>query len=804
MLQDLRHTWRAIARTRVSTAVILLSLGLGTGVNAAVYHVLSALLLRGPAGVGEPSRLVDIYTAEFSGLPYGPSSFPDFLSMTATSSLAAVAAIDDNRVENVRIGSNTRSARIAAVSDSYFPTLQIEAHTGRLLDERARSRQPAAAVISYSLAEELGGAATVAGQALIIGERPFTIVGVAPPRFRGLHIGRDCGAWILMTEPPAGRGDRRLSIVGRLAASSSIRQSAEDLRRISQDLASRYPDTNRGNVADPGAPRQFEARRYSRVDPAASNQSFVIGAVVSGAAILLLAAACLNVGSLLLSRAVARAHELSIKMALGATRGRLIRQLLTETICLSVAGGTLGLLFALWTTQAMPALFMEGQAELLDTRFEPFLILLTVGVATAAGALFGMAPALQGTGSPAVTALRGDAGGISAQRGGSRLRALLVGAQIAVSSLLLLTTGLLVTTLARALEGDAQSSVNRVAFVSIDLPGRYADPVRGIAQRDRLLDRAMSLDRVDAVGWASTLPLGLGNRRAFRIEGHTAETKDFTELDTNVVSAGYFKTMGIPCIEGRVFDSEDRTLARPVVVVDELLARRYFGSNALGRELVDAAGGGAKIVGIVRSGKYRTLQGSAQPTVYYPMTQDYLWRGHLLLRTSGDPAAVLKAIAAPAEEAAQGGGAVLRTATLATYLSESLVLDRLTTILVGICGLIALAMSAIGAYGVMSDTVERRTREIGLRAALGAGRVQVVQLVFAQVVRLAAAGVVAGALAAHALTYIARSFVAIVPSLDLATAAVVSGALALVVAVAAIVPLQRALRVNPNIALRAE
>ncbi|HUR41580.1 MAG TPA: ABC transporter permease, partial [Verrucomicrobiae bacterium] len=708
MLQDLRHTWRAVARTKVSTAVILLSLGLGTGVNAAVYHVLSALLLHGAAGVGNPSGLVDIYTAEFSGLPYGPSSFPDFLSLKGRSSLTAVAAVDDNSIENVHIGSNMRSVRIARVSESYFPILQMAAHTGRMLADADRPGQPAAAVISYSLAEELGGAAAVAGGALTIGDRPYTIIGVAPPRFRGLHIGRECDAWILMTEPLVGRGDRRLSIVGRLAPSASVRQAAEDLRRISDDLASRYPETNRGNVADPEAPRRFEPHRYSQVDPAASTQSVVIAAVVSGASVLLLAGACLNVGSLLLSRAVARSHELSIKMALGATRGRLVRQLLTETMCLSVAGGALGLVFALWTTRAMPALFMQGQAELLDIRFDPLLILLTVGVATSAGALFGIAPALQGTGSPAIAALRGDAGGISAQRGGSRLRALLVGAQIAVSSLLLLTTGLLVTTLSRALEGDAQSSVRRVAFVSIDLPGRYADPVRGIAHRDRLLDRAATVDGVEAVGWASTLPLGLGNRRAFQIEGHTAEARDFTELDTNVISAGYFKAMGIPCIEGRVFDAEDRMLAPPVVVVDELLARRYFGANALGRDLVDARGARAKIVGIVRSGKYRTLQGPAQPTVYYPMTQDYLWRGHLLLRTSRDPAAVLKAIAAPAEEATAGGGAVLRSATLANYLSESLVLDRLTTILVGVCGLIALAMSAIGAYGVMSDTVERR------------------------------------------------------------------------------------------------
>ena len=529
----------------------------------------------------------------------------------------------------------------------------------------------------------------------------------------------------------------------------------------------------------------------------------MIGLVVGGASVLLLAGACLNVGSLLLSRAVARRRDLAIKMALGATRRALVRELLTETLCLSLAGGGLGLLFAIWTAGVIPAFFTTEQVERLDTQLDARVILLTVGVACLAGALFGVAPALHGTAAPAVTALRADAGGVSDQHGGSRLRALLVGAQIALSTVLLLATGHLVKSLMHALEGEMGSALARVAFVSIELPGRFGDPVRGVAHRRALLEQLPSLDGVEVVGWASTLPLGRGNRREFRIEAETADVTDTVALETNVVSPGYFRTLVLPLIEGRLFDEGDTTLAPPVVIVDELLAQRYFGPAAVGRHLIDSQGARLEVVGVVRSGRYRTLQQSPQPTVYFPSTQDYLWRGHLVVRTTRDPALLVDAIRRAVNGVGKGATS-LQTSTMEAHLSDVLALDRLTTTLVGLCGVIALAMSTIGVYGVMTDAVQRRTREIGLRVALGAGRTQVARLVFKDAVSLAAVGVLIGAAVALAVSYVARSFIHGMPSLDIVTLAGVSGALAIVIAVAAILPLRRALRVHPNIALRAE
>jgi predicted permease len=474
-----------------------------------------------------------------------------------------------------------------------------------------------------------------------------------------------------------------------------------------------------------------------------------------------------------------------------------------ETCALSLAGGGLGLLLALWTTRALPALFMTEQAELLDAGLDPRIVALTVGVACLTGAVFGAAPALHGTASPAVTALRADPGGVSAHHGSARLRARLVGGQIALSALLLLAAGLLVRSLTHALEGELGSSVKKVAVVSMEMPGRFLDPARGVVYRNTLLERLQKLGGLEAVGWASTLPLGKGNRRQVQIIGDTNDVADTVDLESNVVSPGYFRAMAVPCIEGRVFDEHDTALSAPVAVVDELLARRYFGRSATGRHMVDAHGTRVEIVGVVRSGRYRTLQQSPQPTVYYAASQDYLWRGHVVMRTAGEPTAMLPAIRRTIKEVGEEA-TILDASTLEKHLADSLGLDRLTTTLVGLCGLIALAMSAIGVYGIMTDAVRRRTREIGLRVALGAGRTQVVRLVLLDAVYLAVTGLFIGGAAAFAIAHVARSMVEGIRPLDVTTVAAATATLAIVVAVAAVLPLRQALRVNPNIALRSE
>jgi predicted permease len=797
----MRHSLRAAARTPGTAAVLLLSLALGTGANAAVYGVMRGLLLAAPAGVQDPSHIVNIFTSEFSGATYGPSSYADYLSVAAeTSAFAAVAAIDDRAVENATIGAASAAARVAAVSDSFFTLLNMTADSGILLPAPGASP---AAVVSFPLSEQLGGATSIVGKVLEVAGRSYTVVGVTPPRFRGLQVGRECDVWIPMAELPPARGDRHLAIVARLAPRSSLSAAEDALRRLSDDLAARYPQTNRGTKDQPDAPRRITPVRYSQLDPSAGDQVRLIAIVIGGASALLLTSACLNVGSLLLSAALARRGELAVKMALGASRERLVRELLTEALFLSVAGGSLGLLFALWTSTAIPALFTVEQAEQLDTGLDASAMLLTVGVATLAGVLFAIAPALQGTSAPAVTALRADAGGISTSRGGSRLRAWLVGGQIALSTALLLATGLAVSSLAQALDAGLGSTTRRVAFVSVELPGKFGDTVRGVDYRDALIERLSSLASVEAVGWASKLPVSRASKQQFRLEGGSADVTDTVELETNVVTAEYFRALMLQCVEGRLFEATDTMRAPPVAVVDELLAQRYFGRTAVGGHLIDIKDTRLEIVGVVRTARYRTLQQAPQPTVYYPSSQEYLYQGHAIVRTLAESATLLRSLDRAVSQAGQGAR-LLQTSTLDAYLADALSVDRLITTLIGVCGLIALAMSAVGIYGVMTDTVRRRTREIGLRVALGARPLQIGRLVFAESMRLAGLGLLGGLTAALAVTSIARMFFYGVPPLNFPTLAAVVAALAVVVGLAAIVPLGRALRVNPNIALRDE
>lgn len=808
MFEDLRYAARSVVRARGLTAVLLLSLGLGTGANAAVCGIVYRLLLSAPAGLEDASGLVSVHTSEYSGLPYGRSSYPDFLALANLSSFESVAAADDNAFANVRgEGEATRRARVVAVTDGFFATIGMRAHAGRLLGAADRQTQPRGAVVSFSLADALDTVDTIVGRTITAGAERYTVVGVAPRTFRGLQTSRPSDLWIpLIVDETEDRGDRRLSLIARRHDGlPAAPDSSDQLERLSNALATRHPETNRGSITDPEAPRFMTAIGYSPLEPGAKPETMVLAAVVVGAVALLLASACVNAGSLLLSRAMARRREVAVKMALGASRPTLVRQLLYESLITSVGGGALGLLFAAWMLSAIPALFSPDHAELLDTNLDTSLVLLTVGIATVAGAFFGIAPAIQGTGAPAALALRADAGGISEQHGGARLRGILITAQLALSTVLLIATGLMTTGLSHVLKGGFILRAEEIVMLAMQNPGGNCnayDPIRGVRFQRALAEALPKTPGVSSVGWASMPPLGRDSARSYAIQAG-AKALDRVDLNVNVVSPGYFTTMGVPLVEGRFFEGADGALAPAVAVVDELLARRHFGHSAVGQHLISPDGESVTIVGVVGSGRYRTLQDSPQPTVYLPYSQAHLPCGFLFVRTTGDPAALTPTITRSLSRIDPGVG-ITRTTTLEQHLSDALAIDRLTTTLVGLCGIIALLMAAAGVYGVMSDAVLRRTREIGLRMALGAGRRQVVRLVFTEAMYLTSAGMLLGIGAALAVERAATSFVHGLPGIDRTTLAVAPALLAMVIVIAAVVPLRRALGVNPTIALRAE
>ncbi|HVL67461.1 MAG TPA: ABC transporter permease [Vicinamibacterales bacterium] len=784
-----------MGRTRALTSVLLLSLALGTGANAAVCGAVYALLVRGPAGVESQQTLVSIFTTEFGGAPYGRSSYADFRDIAALPIWRAAAAIDDTGTENVRLGDAVRRVRLARVTGGFFPMLGITPHAGRLPAASDEGADAPAAVVSYALAETLASARSIVGERVTIGSATFTVAGVAPRGFRGLHVSRPVDAWIPFDEQAAAadRGDRRLLVVARRGGEMPSVQP--HLAALSLRLASAYPSTNRGTRLDPEAPRTFTGRRFSTRGPDAGPGGTLIGILAVGAVALLLVSACINAGTLLLARAMARRREVAIKLALGATRRRLVHQRLAESLVVWLAGAALGLLLAAWITAALPAFFAPDHAELLDTRLNPVLIALTVGVAGLAGVLFGLAPAIHGTRVPPTLALRADSGGVSDAQGGGPLRGLLLAGQLALSTLLLMTTALLMQSAANALAGDFGFGTRDVAVLTVrQASGRCA----GAETLERTLGRPPG---VEAVGWAAIPPLGRPNTRQYRLQAG-AHMSDHMELHVNVVTPGYFDAMQVRLVEGRYLEPQDRPRTPRVAVVDELLAQRRFGGQAIGQYLLGADGDRIRIVGVVGSGRYRTLQEEPQPTVYLPLLQDYVACGHLFVRTSGPPAALLPTLEAPFR--ANPRLAVARSVTLEQHLSDALALDRVATSLMALCGVLALVMGAIGVYGAMSDAVVRRTREIGLRVALGAGRRRILRLVGGEAAGLTAAGVAAGTAAALIVERFLLSMDRGLPRLEAAVLLQTPAVLVAVVALAAVVPLWRALAVAPTEALRAD
>jgi predicted permease len=812
VLNDLRYAFRTLARGKMTTAVIMLSLALGTGANATLYSVMDALLFRPPAGVASARQLAWVFTSQYTGASHGLTSYPDFLSMQhAAGAFATLAAFDDSALESVRWGQAGQRLRIVSVSPEFFPALGMPLQAGgfgSLLTPSAgaspttESQPPA--IISDGLWTLMGRPGDVVGRELTIGETAYAIAGVAPRGFGGLQLGRACDVWIPLSHSAyeSARGDRHLSVIGRLRDGRSVHDAEPELAALGERLAMLYPDTNRGTRSDPDEPRRLSVNGYSRLDVSARSQVQLIGTVVMGSTGLLLLSACVNAGSLLLSRSAARRRELAVKLALGASRTVLVRQVVLESLAVSTGGAALGLLFAQWTAGLLPAFFAPEEAALLDTHLDATTVMVTVALSGLAGAVFALGPARHALAKVDVQVLRNDSGAI-AERSGSAVRGAVVVFQVALSTVLLIASGLMLRALNVALEGDLGPGGRGVAIAFLRMPGALqGDVARGIAFHVAAADAARKLPGAEAAGWVTVLPVGRSTSQVFRLQVRP-DLLERVEVDINVASPGYFQAMRIPLIEGRVFNAGDRALSKPVIIVNDMLARRYFGPDAVGHRLQGEDGIEHEIVGVVRSGKYRTLQEAPEPMVYFPLSQrDQLYM-HLVVRMRDSGQAAAAAI--PGTLAGIDSGVnVFRITTFAEHLAEALTLDRILTTVVAGCGLAALALAMIGVYGVIGDAVRRRTPEIGLRVALGAPSLRILQLVFSEGLPLSAVGSAAGVAAAFLLSWIMRSFVRDIPPVDLISLAIVPIALLFVVVGAAALPVRRALRVSPTIALRAE
>jgi predicted permease len=808
MLDPLRYALRSLARGKMTSAVLLISLALGTGANATLFSVMDALLFRPPAGLVAPDRLAWAFTSQFTGATHGLTSFPDFQAMQASGAFESLAAFDDSLVSYVRMGEVAQRVRVVAVSPEFFPVLGVQTSRispppgpGLTAPGSSDSGDRLPVVISTTLSTQLGHPADAVGREVRIGDASYIVAGITPAGFNGLQLGRACDVWVPL-RPSDARGDRRLSVIGRLPHGRTVDDADRAVQAVGDRLAAAFPGTNKGTRTNPDEARRMSVSQYSRLDVSARSQVMLISTVVLGSTALLLLSACVNAGSLLLSRSAARRRELTVKLALGASRTLLVRQVLFESLVISLGGAGLGLLFAHWTAGLLPAFFAPEEAAILDTRLDAVTVAATAALSCVAGALFALGPARHALQTVDVQVLRGDPGAIT-DRSGTGVRAAVVVFQVALSTVLLIASGVLVRALSVALEGDLGPGGRGVAIAFVRMPGALEGQVaRGIVFHNAAAAGARKLPRAEAAGWVSTLPVGRSTSQSFTFEPRPGVVERL-EAEMNVASSGYFQALRIPLVEGRLFTAADGALDKPVIVVNDMLARRYFGPDAAGRRLRDAPGTEYEIVGVVRSGKYRTLQEAPEPMVYFPLSQidqPYL---HLVVRTADQGAAAVAAL--PGMLASIDSGVdIFRTTTFDAHLEEALTLDRILTTVVAGCGLSALVLAMIGVYGVVGDAVRRRTPEIGLRVALGAPSLRILQLVFSEGVPLSAAGSTVGVVCALLISRIMRSFVHDMPPVDLRSLAVVPVALLLVVVGAAAIPIRRALSVSPTIALRAD
>ena len=809
ILQDIRYGLRMIAKAPAFTLLAMLALALGICANTTIFSFLNGLVLRPLTGVKDPDRLVAVYTSDYSSGLYGASSYPDYVDFRDQTDVFESLAAFDQTVLNATGESEAERLRGFIVTGNYFEVLGVRAQLGRTL--QPSDDQPATAVpvvISDSLwKRRFSGDRSVVGQTLRLNDKTYTIVGVTDATFHGLKLGLPPEFWLPVTATPdfttSGRGDRGIQLLGRLKPRVTVAQAQTQLTTIAARLAQAYPETNLGTIDRPNDPRPVTLIRESRIPPQAQvtirRVSLLLFVVVG----LVLLIACANVANLLLARASVRRREIAVRLALGASRRRLIRQLLTESLLLALLGGTAGLIATQWTARLLPQFFPANDALGLDLSIDWRVLAFTFSVSLLTGLLFGLAPALQATRFNLLPALKAEASGERLRR--INLRDVLVISQLAMSLVLLVSAALFVRSLQKALSFDPGFATQNLLTASMETRGARLSKQQGQEFYQRTIERVGTLPGVQSATLSTVVPIsGGGERRMITLEGYQPQPHEDTELNTNVIGLNFFNTMGIPMVAGRDFNTQDREGGALVVIVNEEVARRYYGGNAIGKRLqIGSNVPYREIVGVARTAKYRNLREQPLPFIYIPLGQEYQSGLTLLVRTKGDPEDLV-GVLHNEMRALNKDVPLYSVQTMNERIGGQLAADRMIAVLLSVFGGGALLLAAIGIYGVMGYAVAQRTHEIGIRIALGAAQRDILRLIVGQGMVLIAIGAGIGLALALAATQVLKSLLFGVSATDPLTFASVLVMLVGVALLACYLPARRATKVDPLVALRYE
>jgi predicted permease len=813
LLHDLRYALRTLAKAPVFTAVAVLTLALGIGANATIFSLVNAVFLRPPVHVAEPERLVALYTSDYSGPVYGASSYPDYEEFAKQSDVfAGVAAF---KPAFVSVGEGDASLRTGAqaVSGDYFRVLGTRAARGRLFTaDEAGAGAPGVVVLSHSLWRRLGSEPGIVGSAIQLNGQPVTVLGVAPEGFTGTLRGIGTDVWVPIEQARRlslgvadlnARGSRGLFVVARLAPGVSVAAAQARMTVVARQLLAAYGD-RWSDLKGEGRRITVLSERAARVPPQARGPALGFAALLLVVVGVVLLICCANVAGLLLARGTARGREIAVRVSLGASRRRVVRQLMTESLVLAGAGAVVGLLVALWATDLVLGVELPVPVTIaLDFTPDARVLTFTAAAAAITALLFGLLPALRVSRADVSSVLKGDA---SRSFGGrARLQGALVAGQLAMSLLLLVGALLTIRTLRHAAAMDTGFVTRDVLLASVEPPPGVRDSLSATALA--LRERVASLPGVRAVTWAGNAPLGVesANRMGVTVEGYRPGQGEDMEIHYNGVGPGYFATLGVTLLRGRDFAESDRSGAPPVAVVNESFARRYWpGQDAIGKRLsvLGPDGPWAEVVGVARDGKYVSLAEAPRPFMYLPALQ--LPSGVVLhVRTPGAPRGLGAAVRREVARVAPGW-TVTSLRTMEEHVGQSLLPERLAGGVLSLFGALALALASVGLYGTVAYAVAQRTREIGVRVALGARQGDVLRLVLRRGVRLIAAGLALGLPLAWGAS---KGLAAVLPGVhatDPLTFAGASALLALVALAATYLPARRAARVNPMVALRYE
>ncbi|HYH79786.1 MAG TPA: ABC transporter permease [Longimicrobium sp.] len=803
-LQDVRYAARALRRSPGFTLVAVLTLGLGIGLNTAIFSVVNGVLLR-PLPYRDPGALVRLHHVHPEEAPDGgvfsPQDFDD-LKAGARGFQSLASYLYDAGDAGLSLTSGGEPEIVAGVfvSPEFFSVLGVSAARGRTLrpEENVPGADRSVVLSDAFWRARFNADPGVVGRSVTLDAKPFTVVGVMPPRFA--FPAREVQAWVPVSligedDIPRERGLRWLDVVGRLAPGTTPEAAAGSANAVLSRLATEHPGSNEG-----WSRARLETLRNSVVGPVRPALLVLLGTVM-----MVLLVACANLANLLLARASARERELAVRTALGAGRGRLVRQMLTESVVLALAGGGVGLVLA---RLGVPALLAVSAGTIpragevgLDARVAAFALLLSLLTVV----LFGLVPAVRAARGVTAETLRDGGRGGTARRGGHIRDALVLG-QSAVAMVLLVGAGLLINSFWRLVTVDPGFRPEKVLAATFSIPIRYDTPAKMAAYRDEVLRRVGEIPGVAAVGAAKTQPLrGGGEPMEFTIPGRSGEAAVLKpKSGVFVVSPGYFDALGIPLVRGRVFTARDDVRGAPlVVVVNQAAARRYWpGADPVG-QTVRVRATPITVAGVVGDVRNDGLAASADPAVYLPFGMAPRASTQLFVRTSGDPGAAASAVRG-AIRAADPLQPIAAIRPLRSAMAETVAQPRFFTLVLGLFGGLAVLLAALGLYGVVAYSVTRRTGEIGIRMALGARARDVVGMVVRRAAVPTLAGIALGAAAAWMLSRLMASMLFQVRPTDPATFAAAALLLAGVGLLASWLPARRAARIEPSSALRVE